>query len=101
MKNKRQQILVLIIYCFFVETRQLSKEKTNQDMSCHVMSCYVVMSCHVMSCHVMSCYVMLCYVVLCYVISCHVMSRLASKSTFAFPKIRMNRGKFNIRYFDP
>ena len=28
-------------------------------------------------------------------------SRLASKSTFAFPKIRTNYGKSNIRYFGP
>ena len=28
-------------------------------------------------------------------------TRLASKSTFAFPKIRTNYGKFNIRYFGP
>ena len=26
---------------------------------------------------------------------------LASKSTFAFPKVRTNYGKFNIRYFGP
>ena len=28
-------------------------------------------------------------------------TRLALKSTFAFPKIRTNFGKFNIRYFGP
>ena len=28
-------------------------------------------------------------------------TRMASKSTFAFPKIRTNYGKFNIRYFGP
>ena len=28
-------------------------------------------------------------------------TRLASKSTFAFPKIRTNFGKLNIRYFGP
>ena len=28
-------------------------------------------------------------------------TRLTSKFTFAFPKIRTNYGKFNIRYFNP